>query len=315
MCGLTWASTRPPRRRTSSTAAGSTLTSVPNDTVPSSCGSDVCRTTTSGASAVRNSSGRSESRAGTYRRAVLSRIPGPTNEVSWTTPGRVGSPRWAFSTCRVYDGSAASTRPSRGVGMAKLPEATTRGCSGNPPRTCSRSVSLTRCSPEGRVPAGQPGAGRAAPDAPGVAGEGEAEDGHREGAEDVVVQHRVVRRGEHHGPHHEVQQAAGHGGDPHREAERQRQADAEQAEHEQDVSPGRARDAVVEAREGAVRAEGEEPLGGAAAVDPRRRAEAVDVTRLVDAGGVAEGQQLVGERPQERQPEGDPQQRQGLAGR
>ena len=58
-------------------------------------------------------------------------------------------------------------------------------------------------------------------------------------------------------------------------AEGEGETDAEQAEHEQPVGPGGAGDAVVEPLEGAVGAELQEPLGGAAAVDPGGVTEAV----------------------------------------
>ena len=61
---FTCATTSPPRARQASTAAGSTLTSVPIDQVPS-CGAETCRHTTSGGSVVENSRGTSDSRAGT----------------------------------------------------------------------------------------------------------------------------------------------------------------------------------------------------------------------------------------------------------
>ena len=64
ICRLTWATTSPPRAFAASTAAGSTLTSTPSETWPPT-GAEVCRTTTSGGSAVWNSVGTSESRLGT----------------------------------------------------------------------------------------------------------------------------------------------------------------------------------------------------------------------------------------------------------
>jgi hypothetical protein len=47
----------------------------------------------------------------------------------------------------------------------------------------------------------------------------------------------VVRRREHGAPQEDQHAHAGRGGNPHREAENERQADAEQADHEQPVGP------------------------------------------------------------------------------
>ena len=72
-------------------------------------------------------------------------------------------------------------------------------------------------------------------------------------------------------------------------------------------------DVVVEALERAVRAELEEALGGAAAVDPRGVAEAVDGVGLgVAAGGEAEREGLVEEGPEEDPAEGEAGGREGV---
>jgi hypothetical protein len=64
-------------------------------------------------------------------------------------------------------------------------------------------------------------------------------------------------------------------------------------------------DRVVELLERTVGPEGEEAVGGAAAVDPRLVAEDGDDAGLgVAPGGVAESEQPVEERPQEGEPEG-----------
>ena len=60
---LTCATTRPPRARAASIAAGSTLTSVPSDTLPSR-GRVVWSSTRSGGCVVVNSRGTSDSREG-----------------------------------------------------------------------------------------------------------------------------------------------------------------------------------------------------------------------------------------------------------
>ena len=98
------------------------------------------------------------------------------------------------------------------------------------------------------------------------------------------------------------------GGDPHPDAQGEGDPDAEQAEHEQPVGPGVAGDAVVEVLERAVRAELRKPSVG---LPPLIQAASPNRSRLPSsgrAGVVAQGEKLVEERPQERQPEGDAQQ-------
>jgi hypothetical protein len=115
----------------------------------------------------------------------------------------------------------------------------------------------------------------------------------------VVVHDRVVLRRKGDAPHHHEQQHAGTGGDPHPDPEHQGEADTEQAGHEEPVRPRRAGDVVVEALERSVRAELQEALGRAGAVDPRGVAEPVEAALLVVAGVEAERERLVQERPEE----------------
>src|SRR6478735_9216812 len=135
-----------------------------------------------------------------------------------------------------------------------------------------------------RVDAGPPAA-----ETPGVARaeQGQGDDGER--AEDVVVDHRVRVGRQRHGPHHQVHHGSGGRAEPHGHPEGQREADAEQAEHEEPVDPGRAGDRVVEALEGTLGAEREEALRRVATVDPGGRAEAVRrATGRADSGAEAE---------------------------
>ena len=212
-----------------------------------------------------------------------------------------------------------AARTSDRVDVARYRRSTTPDDSGggaaDGPRTEVRGPSV---APGGGLPEDggvldQLGRGPGLAEAPGVAGVEGGEDDHRDGAEDVVVDHRVVLGGQGDGPHHQVEDCSGGRGDPHADAQGEGEADAEQGQHEQRVGPDGAADAVVEALERAVGAELEEALGGAAAVDPGGVAEAVEVAVLVVAGVEAQGQQLVEERPQEGQPEADPEQGQRTA--
>src|SRR5215203_2311988 len=141
-------------------------------------------------------------------------------------------------------------------------------------------------------------------EAGGVAGvdEGEAEDG--EGADDVVVEEGVVLGGQDDGPHHEVEQGAGEPGDADADAEDEGGADGGEAEHEQPVGPAGAGDVVVEALEGAAGGVGEEAFGGGSAVEPGP----------FGGGGVAQAEQFVEERPQERGADDDAQGGEDVAG-
>ena len=159
-------------------------------------------------------------------------------------------------------------------------------------------------APGSGVPGRSARAWRQTPRAAGAEEEQEDEDA---GAEQVVVEDRVVLRGQDDGPHEHVHQYAGADREPHADAEDEREPDPEQAGHEQGVGPDGAADGVVEALERAVGAELQEAFGGAAAVDPGCVTEAVQRAGLVVARVEAKGEQLVREGPQERQPEADPQ--------
>ncbi|UMG91891.1 GNAT family N-acetyltransferase [Nocardioides sp. TF02-7] len=156
----------------------------------------------------------------------------------------------------------------------------------------------------------QLGLGPGLAEAPGVAGQGQRQHDHDHGAHQVVVDDRVVLQRESGEPHHHVERGAGDRGGPHADPEDEGEADAGEADHEEPVGPGVARDAVEELTHRVVLgdAEGQEAEGGAAAVDPGVGAEVVDRAGLgALAGGVAEGEQLVEEGPQEGHAEADPQ--------
>ncbi len=72
-------------------------------------------------------------------------MPGPTNEVSSTTPSRSGRPVCALRTYSEYAGTAPSSAATRAFGVAKLPLATARGFGGSAAKRAARDSGVTTC--------------------------------------------------------------------------------------------------------------------------------------------------------------------------
>src|SRR5690606_22813234 len=148
--------------------------------------------------------------------------------------------------------------------------------------------------------------GPAAPEPPRVAREGRREHGEHEHHEDVLVDDGVVRAGRERPlrqPQQDEQQTAAHRGRAQPDAQQEREAHAQQAEHEQPVGDGPGRRGE-RARERAPDAVLEVPLGGGGAGEPRALARR----------RVPEPQELVRERPEEDDGGADASEREGDAG-
>ena len=111
----------------------------------------------------------------------------------------------------------------------------TSGQHERPPALEEQAAVRRRGLPEDRVALDQRQPGQPFSQAPGVAGVVQTQDHHGDGAEQVVVEDRVVLRRERDGPHQDVHRHAGHRRETHPETEGEREADPEQAEHEQPV--------------------------------------------------------------------------------